>query len=181
MVWRSFRLHGVTPAFPLPTGSQGWGAWVGGLTAVYGSSREAPGTPASLPPLCPQHWLQWGTQDSCLPPSPLPTALTVFRFFHFPRSLQNHLTGECPDFWGRLLVRTASFCPSDFHGTRLSTKIKTEYGLTLGRGFMEAGWAAQGSALGGSAGEAGPLGLLYMTTDRPLLMTVGKSTHLMKM
>lgn len=69
-------------------------------------------------------WLgQHSTQDSC-PPF---CSHNHTPFFHFLCFLQNHLTVGCPDFWCVLLVMTASFCPSDFHGTRLSTEIKTEW------------------------------------------------------
>lgn len=52
-------------------------------------------------------------------------------FFHFPCFLHNHLTGGVLISEVTPLIMTASFGPSDFHGTRLSTEIKTEWPYSL--------------------------------------------------
>lgn len=89
---------------PTPTGSQGWG----GLGEQWTTS-------------CGLSWRHLGFQ----PPILCPQSHSILPCF------SKTPDRGCPDFWGARLIMTASFCPSDFHGTTLSTEIKTEWPYSL--------------------------------------------------
>lgn len=87
----------------------------------------------------------------------------------------------CPDFWGALLIMTASFCPSDFHGTRLSTKIKTEWPYSFQEeAVRQAALSTDLCPCGVSRGRLGTAEFFRVSTDWPSLVATGNPPILLR-
>lgn len=113
-----------------------------------------------------------GAETSLLGSKPRPGFLTPILLTQ-PHALHppSWSSPKLPDRGAVLLfTMTASFCPSDRHGTRLSTEIKTERPYSFREGADgPAARSADLCAHGVGGGRLGPAELSHLSVHRPTL------------